>query len=270
MVTLEIPPESPFPFAAAPVSVSFLECGAGPRILSGLTASGRHRSRRCLPGKKPATMSDDSVHPSYSVLRTRVSLLQRAREEKSDLAWEELLGFYEPFIGKVLGSMGFRGPDLDDARQQVSLKLWKGLKTYDRDPERARFRTWFARLIRNTALNIIRSKRREPCGPSIDDETTGQSQMLSDDPEIEARVEQEWQVYLVDLAMERAREMFSGHAVEVFTLSLAGIPVEEIAEKLNIKVNTVYILKHRVKAVLLKEIQQLKQDLENFGDIPEP
>lgn len=185
------------------------------------------------------------------------------------MAWEELLGFYEPFVSKVLGSMGFRGADLDDARQQVSLRLWKGLQSYERDPERAKFRTWFARLIRNTALNIIRSKRREPAGPSFDDDTSGQSLMFSDDPGIEARVEQEWQVYIVDLALERAREVFSGNAVEVFTMSLAGHPVEEIATKLNIKTNTVYILKHRVKAVLLNEIKRLKQDLENFGDIPE-
>lgn len=210
-------------------------------------------------------MPNENIHPSHSALQTRVSLLQRAREGQSDMAWEELLGFYEPFVAKVLGSMGFRGADLEDAQQQVSLRLWKGLKSYERDPERARFRTWFARLIRNTALNIIRSRNRQPRGPSLDDETSGQAMLLSDEPGIEARVEQEWQVYIVDLAMARAREMFSGNAVEVFSMSLAGHPVEEIATTLNIKVNTVYILKHRVKSVLLNEIQRLKQDLENFG-----
>ncbi len=50
-------------------------------------------------------------------------------------------------------------------------------------------------------------------------------------------------------------------------MSLSGKSGEEIAAQLNIKVNTVYILKHRVKAVLLKEIQQLKHDLENFGEV---
>ena len=149
-------------------------------------------------------------------MRTRVSLLVRAREGDCQLAWEELLGFYEPFVSKVLGSMGFRGADLDDARQQVSLRLWKGLRTYDRDPERAMFRTWFARLIRNTALNMVRSKNRQPTGPSLDDENSGQAAILADDPDIEARVEEEWQEYVVELALDRARTKFSGNAVEVW------------------------------------------------------
>ena len=205
---------------------------------------------------------NDSYASSIDALRTQVSLLERAREEDNALAWEELLGFYQPFISKVLRSMGFRGADLDDARQQVSLKLWKGLKTYDRDPERAKFRTWFSRLIRNTALNMIRAKKRQPTGLSLDDVGTGQAAKLADDAEIDARVEEEWQQYVVELALERARAKFSGNAVEVFTLSLSGESVEDIAAKLGIKENTVYILKHRVKAVLLREIQSLKHDLE--------
>ncbi|MDB4317555.1 sigma-70 family RNA polymerase sigma factor [bacterium] len=203
-------------------------------------------------------------HKSSDRLMTRVTLLQRARDERSDLAWRELLGYYEPFISKVLGSMGFRGADLDDARQQVSLRLWKGLKTYERDPERAKFRTWFARLIRNTALNIIRSEKREPTGRSIDDESAPLQELLADTPEIETRVEKEWQQYVVDLALDRAREAFSGNAVEVFTMSLSGHSVENTAKQLGIKTNTVYILKHRVKTMLLREIQILKRDLETF------
>ncbi|BDS07795.1 hypothetical protein NT6N_28350 [Oceaniferula spumae] len=208
-----------------------------------------------------------STRQSVDAMRTRVSLLQRASDGSDQLAWEELLKFYEPFISKVLQSMGFRGADLDDARQQVSLVLWKGLQTYDRDPDRAKFRTWFARLIKNTALNIIRSNQRKPTGPSLNDDREGKKLVLSDDPELDLRVEQEWQEYVVELAMERASAVFSGNAVEVFKMSLDGKSVEDIAEQLNIKVNTVYILKHRVKAVLLKEIQQLKHDLESFAEV---
>jgi len=195
---------------------------------------------------------------------TRVSLLQRARDEKNDLAWNELLSYYEPFIRKVLGGMSFRGADLEDARQQVSLRLWKGLKTYERDPERAKFRTWFARLIQNTALNMIRAKKRQPSGHSLDDDDSNFNELAEESSVMEARVEDEWQQYVVDLALDRARDAFSGNAVEVFTRSLAGQSVESIAEKLGIKQNTVYILKHRVKTMLLREIQILKRDLETF------
>lgn len=215
-------------------------------------------------------MFSETAPASQDALQTRISLLQRACENSSPLAWKELLGFYEPFVSKVLGSMGFRGSDLDDARQQVFLRLWKGLQSYERDPARAKFRTWFARLIRNTAYNMFRSKRRQPSGPSMDDLDPGLESALADEPAIVARVEQEWQKYVVDLALDRARAVFSGHAVEVFTRSLEGESVEDIASALNIKNNTVHILKHRVKKVLLNEIRQLKTDLETMGDVSAP
>lgn len=195
---------------------------------------------------------------------TRMTLLSRARDGKDDLAWEELMSIYVPFVSKVLSGMGFRGADLEDARQMVFIRLWKGLRNYERYEDRAKFRTWFARLIRNTAINIIRSKSREPSGGSLNDEEYGNAPVLSDEPMIEEKVEKEWQEYIVELAMEKARAKFSGNAIEVFTMSLAGHSVEKIAQTLHIKANTVYILKHRVKTVLLAEIQQLKQNLETF------
>lgn len=211
-------------------------------------------------------MSKTSKHTVQDGLLTRVSLLQKAREDQNHPAWEELLKYYEPFVSKVLLSMSFRGADLEDAKQQVFVKLWRGLHTYERDPKRALFRTWFARLIRNTALNIVRSRSRQPSGPSFDDEQSGQSNLLHDDSEVEKRVEEEWQQYIVELAMDRARLVFSGNAIDVFMMSLEGKSVETIAETLGIKVNTVYILKHRVKTVLLREIQTLKKDLEELGN----
>lgn len=214
-------------------------------------------------------MSALSSHRSQNAMQTRVSLLERALAEKDEPAWEELHRLYEPFVSQILGAMGFTGAELDDARQQVFFRLWQNLRQYTRDTDRATFRTWFARLIRNTALNIFRSKKREPSGPSFDDKASGQELFLADDPDIEARIEQEWQEYIVELAFERARSKFSGHAVEVFRLSLDGNDAEDIARKLNIRINTVYILKHRVKTVLINEIQLLTRDLEPSEQPPE-
>ncbi len=217
-------------------------------------------------GELPLCMPNYVSTASNDGLLTRVSLLQRAKDDTSPAAWRELLGYYEPFVSKVLLGMGFRGADLDDVRQLVSLRLWNGLRRYERDVERAMFRTWFARLIRNTASNFLRSKRRQPSGPSMDDEGVDLAIPLSEQSAIDARVEEEWQEYIVGLALERASAAFSGNAIEVFTRSMSGESVEAIAAHFKIKPNTIYILRHRVKAVLLREIRQLKRDLEIFGD----
>ena len=82
--------------------------------------------------------------------------------------------------------------------------------------------------------------------------------------DVEAMIEKEWIAYLSDLAMERMKKVFSGKAVDVFTMSLSGASTEEIAGKLDLKPATVYTLRNRVKARYIKEIHALMEHLEGY------
>jgi RNA polymerase sigma-70 factor (ECF subfamily) len=88
--------------------------------------------------------------------------------------------------------------------------------------------------------------------------------MLNETPssEIEQRIESEWVRYVTDLALERIRKVFSGEAVAVFTMSLNEKPAKEIAEELNLTVDSVYTLKSRVKARFIREVKAVMNELE--------
>lgn len=197
------------------------------------------------------------------VLPTRISLLEKSRSGRDNRAWEELLGYYEPFITKILLRMGFRAADADDARQQVALNLWKGLHSYQAEANGARFRNWFSTLIRNTAIDWIRSQRRHggtaPFNPGDLD------QLGPERPGIDLLIEQEWQQHVVDLAMQNLRQVFSGKAFEVFALTLAGESVDAIAEELDLRKESVYVLRTRVKTRLRHEIRRIRIELEGGG-----
>ena len=81
-------------------------------------------------------------------------------------------------------------------------------------------------------------------------------------PAIEHIAEREWEIHLKNMALENIEPLFSGKAVEVFKLSLTGMSVEEIASKLELKENSVYRLKNRVKERLIQEIIHLREELE--------
>lgn len=194
------------------------------------------------------------------MLPTRYSLIERARSHNDSKTWEDLLDYYELFIRKILLRMGFRGMDLEDVRQQVSLKLWQGLKSYQRDAGRARFRNWLSTLIRNSAINWLNAQRqvgRESMLQSDDLE-----RIASEGPEIEQLIEQEWQRHVVTLAVENLRQVFSGKALEVFALSLEGESVDSIAATLDLRKESVYVLRTRVKARVRQEIARLQLELE--------
>ena len=88
---------------------------------------------------------------------------------------------------------------------------------------------------------------------------------LGDVPEVEKQIEEEWRNYLVKVAMERIKEVFTGKAFEVFGLTLEGKSAEEISEDLGLRIDSIYVLRNRVKGRLQHEIQQLRHDLE-VGD----
>src|SRR5688572_27560234 len=55
------------------------------------------------------------------------------------------------FCYRMLGSF----QDAEDAVQEVALKAWRGLPTFD---QRATFRTWVHRIATNTCLDLLKSR----------------------------------------------------------------------------------------------------------------
>ncbi|MCH7228814.1 RNA polymerase sigma factor [Haloferula sp. A504] len=201
-------------------------------------------------------------HPD--LLPTRRSLIVRASSGPDGKPWEDLLKYYDSFITKILLRMGFRDMDLEDVRQQVSLKLWQGLGSYQPDEGRARFRNWLSTLIRNCAIDWIRAHRWQHAETSLESEDL--ERMDPERPEIEGMIEQEWQRHVVDLAIGNLRQVFSGKALQVFALSLRGESVDSIAERLKLRRESVYVLKTRVKARVRLEIARLQLELEGHPD----
>jgi RNA polymerase sigma factor (sigma-70 family) len=191
---------------------------------------------------------------------TRASLLELAKSGADHLAWEELLTYYEPFIQRVLVAMGVRPDDIQDVAQLVLMRLWKDLKHYQYEPERARFRTWLSRLIRNAAVDRFREMKRERSFVSV--ELIEQNDFLLVTSEVEMLVEEEWRANIVRLALMRLNEMFSGNAIEVFLLSLEGETSENISTQLGLSKESVYVLKHRVKKRFTEEVILLRREME--------
>jgi len=194
------------------------------------------------------------------VFVTRQSLIIKATDGTDSKAWEELVGYYKPFVKQILIGLGFRHHDLDDACQQVFLKLWNGFTNYRKENATSGFRGWFSRLIRNAAIDWLRSQRKKDAPLST--EGPGLPELEDDSSVLEEKIEAEWREYVVELAMERLKDVFSGKAFEVFALSLKGVSAQDIAGQLSIRVESVYVLKTRIKNRLQREIAAVRRDLE--------
>jgi len=85
---------------------------------------------------------------------TRPTLLGALRE---GLRWEEFVALYGRLIlswGR--SDFGLQASDADNLCQEVLLRVWRGIATFD--PARGRFRAWLYACARNAACNLRRGQ----------------------------------------------------------------------------------------------------------------
>ena len=197
--------------------------------------------------------------PSTTNTFTRISLLQRAQASDSG-AWDEVLRFYEPFVRRTLGIMKINPSTTDDVCQQVLAKLWQELKNFQPDEKRARFRTWFTKLIRNVAIDDYRKRKRANRVSGVS--TDAVYLLTGDSSELEQKIEAEWEKYVITVAMDRIQRIFSGKAVEVFLRVHEGESCEQVSKSLGISKQSGHVLKSRVKKRLMDEVVRILDSLE--------
>src|ERR671934_2123489 len=102
-------------------------------------------------------MSSDSpsaAAPSGEAIET---LIQRCLSG-DQAAWEQIVRLYWRKIFNIAYKFVGRHDEAEDLTQDIFLKLFKSLKTFDR---RANFSTWLISVSRNLCIDHYRSMRRE-------------------------------------------------------------------------------------------------------------
>lgn len=194
--------------------------------------------------------------------QTRATLIQRVQNQHDEKSWAEFVRVYRRYIYAIIRSMNISEHDTEDILQQVLINLWNSMPKMDYNKIN-RFRSWLSTVTKNCVTDFIRKRSREANRL----EKAGQDDTLTylkaiRLPEIDDIAEREWEVHLTNLALENIEPLFSGKAVDAFRLTLQGKSVEQIAVELDLKDNSVYRLKNRVKERLIQEIRHLRDELE--------
>lgn len=192
---------------------------------------------------------------------TRQTLLMRVKNQDDEQAWGEFVTYYKTFIKVILKYLHVSEADSEDLSQDILLKIWKAFAKMDYDAEKARFRTWMNKVIRNAVIDFHRAKNRriQTIDPS---EKVDTENFPLDNDEFSKVIDKEWRAHITNLALENIRPSFNGNAIDVFDMCLEGITTKTIAEKLNLAEASIYKLRSRVEQKLIQEIKRLKSELE--------
>ena len=196
------------------------------------------------------------------VYKTRQTLLKRLHDKYDNDSWKEFVDTYRNYIYVVIRRMGIDEADAEDIVQQVLMKLWEKLPEFCYD-DKKRFRSFVAAITRNKVNDFIRSRKAESARLDKKLQESIEAGLNNINlPQVEVIAQREWELFITNMAMKNIRSSFKGNAVEVFEKMLAGMPVDEIAARLDIKINTVHQLNKRVRDRMIEEIQRLKLELE--------
>ena len=191
--------------------------------------------------------------------KTRLTLIERLRNQYDAAAWEDFSSTYKDYIYAVIIRMGFNLEDSEDLYQQILLKLWNTFPDFSYDKDK-RFRSWIAQVTVNHCRDFIRTKLAKKNTLGEDDEFRDYYYSVRL-PEVEEISQKEWELFVANKALANIRSKFTGPSVDVFCEFMDGKQVADIAERYKVGTNAAHQMKVRVREKLIAEITRLKADL---------
>jgi RNA polymerase sigma-70 factor (ECF subfamily) len=178
------------------------------------------------------------------------ALIQRCLQG-DQLAWEQIVRQYWRKVFNVAYKFVGKHDQAEDLAQDIFLKIFKSLGTFDR---RANFQTWLISVSRNLCIDHYRSVRKER--ETIDrDVDASELSPRSHDPGPVAALEQQDRVQLLREAMGALPETLR---TAVLLRDIQELSYQEIADKLRLPEGTVKSRINRGRTELARQIRKMR------------
>lgn len=199
-------------------------------------------------------------------LPTRHSLLERLKRWDDQQSWREFFDKYWELLYRTAIKSGLNDSEAQDVVQDTIITVARKMESFKYDPEVDSFKGWLLYLTRKRIA--LEYRRRERAGVRAGAEMSQPSVDLDQLPDpsgidITRVWEEEWGRALWTAAMARVKQQVALKQLQMFKLYVLNErPALEVAQALGVTVAQVYLAKHRVSALVKKELTQLKTKLE--------
>jgi RNA polymerase sigma-70 factor (ECF subfamily) len=212
---------------------------------------------------EPGMQAKDDSYP------TRASLLERLKDTDDRESWGEFQLLYGRLIRGFALKAGLTEAEADEVVQETLAAVAQHLPEFHYDPKRCSFKTWLLNLSRWRVTDQFR--KRLPLAPrAAADEASREGTQTATiervpDPaggELERIWDGEWRTTVLEKALERVKQQVDLKQWQIFDLyAVKEWKPGEVARALGVSVGRVYLTKHRVGAILAKELRKLETAL---------
>src|ERR1700745_2146166 len=199
-----------------------------------------------------------------TLLATRRSLVERLADWGDTRGWQEFFDTYWKLIYSAARQFGLTDTEAQEVVQETVITVAKNIEKLKYDPAIGSFKGWLLQITRWRVADQFR--KREPGNAkrprSPDDRSTATIERLPDSGiiDLDAIWEAEWKENLFEAAIARVKKKVEPKQFQIFDCYVRKEwPAQKVAERLRVNVGQVYLARHRVGALLKKEISALEK-----------
>jgi len=220
-----------------------------------------------MPVRKTDLPDSGAVDPAA----TRSSLVNRLRTWNDHDGWQDFFDTYWKLIYAVATKAGLSDAEARDVVQETVIAVAKQMREDGYDRARSSFKNWLCLITRRRIVDHFR-RRTDPNlrhTPACDD--TSRTDLIDRVPDpasldLDTVWEEEWQKNLLDAAIERVKRQATPKQFQIFDLSvLRGLPMRDVTKVLKVNAAQIYLARHRVGALVKKEVKRLEAQAEKAG-----
>ena len=199
---------------------------------------------------------------------TRASLLSRLKSWDDQESWRDFFNTYWKLIYTVAVRRGLTEQEAQEVVQETIISVAKTMADFKYNPAKCSFKGWLRHLTDKRIADQFRKRNRNENAESLDAASASQdtdfitfsqraAPIASDTPD--ALWEQEWQQSLLEAAIENVKKKVTPRQFRLFyRAAVEGHSAADVARTFEVNVAQVYLARHRVSALVKKEVRLLE------------
>ncbi|MEJ0090785.1 MAG: sigma-70 family RNA polymerase sigma factor [Limisphaerales bacterium] len=202
---------------------------------------------------------------SEDFIPTRYSLLSRLQNWDDQESWKNFFDTYWRLIYSIALKSGLTDAEAQDVVQETIICVAKDINKFKRDRQFGSFKGWLRNLTRWRIADQLRKREPNALGENGSADENSNLPELAEIPdptgaELENIWEEEWYSNLMQAALERIKCRVKEEHYQMFDLNvIRQWPASKVASTLEVSIAQVYLAKHRILALIKKEVRVLEK-----------
>jgi RNA polymerase sigma factor (sigma-70 family) len=198
-----------------------------------------------------------------AIFATRSTLLVRLKDLDNQKAWQEFFDVYWTLLFNFARRAGLSETDAEEVVMDTVETVARKIEDFEYNRQTGRFKSWLLTIVRFKLGDRFRKKKRQAeKGEHASLDGVAEGQILdTDSTELEKIWDVEWKKRMVDMALERVKQLVGHKQYQIFhCYVIQEQEADDVADFLEVSKSQVYVAKNRVGKIFEAELKLLAEE----------